>query len=223
VTLAALHAFQTGAGVPGLSGTETVPMSIPTRLYRIAKYKLGEIKERLDQLDEEQARAEEQRLRQAQARTDARRELDDAMASPLPASAPPASVGPDLSPTRSEPSAIPAQPPLSRRTPEEIARGSRPLPQNAPPPANAPQTGMPQQADPLTYHYKLLGVEPGADFVAVQAAYNKLAARSDPSRFPAGSPEEQEAQGIHKRLDASFETLRDALDPTARRFDLIEY
>lgn len=197
-------------------------MSIPTRLYRIAKYKLGEIKERLDQLDEEQARAEEQRMRQAQARTDARRELDDAMASPLPTSAPPTSVGPDLSPSRSDPSAIPAQPPLPRRTPEEIARGSRPLPQNAPPPASAPQAGT-SQADSLAYHYRLLGVEPGADFVAVQAAYNKLAARSDPSRFPAGSQEEQEAQGIRKRLDASFETLRDALDPTARRFDLIEY
>jgi hypothetical protein len=222
VTLLAQDAFQTGAGVSGLSGTETVPMSIPTRLYRIAKYKLGELKERLDQLDEEQARAEEQRLRQAQARTDARRELDDAMAAPLPSSAPPATVGPDLSSSRSDPAPIPAQPPLPRRTPEEIARGSRPLPPNAPPPASLPQTGTPQ-ADALVYHYRLLGVEPGADFVTVQAAYNKLAARSDPSRFPAGSQEEQEAQSIRKRLDASFEALRDALDPTARRFDLIEY
>jgi hypothetical protein len=77
--------------------------------------------------------------------------------------------------------------------------------------------------DPLAYHYKLLGVEPGADFAVVQAEYNKLAARAEPSRFPAGSPEERQAQELRKRLDDSFKLLREALDPTARRFDLLEF
>ncbi len=195
-------------------------MSIPERLYRIAKYKLTEIKDRLDQLDEERERVAEERRARAESRSDARRELDDAMTAPTP-------------PVRSsslpaeERSAVPSAPPLPRRTPAEIAAGTRPLPHTtAPPPVTTPfpQAGMPTaQPDPLEYHYKLLGVEPGSDFVTVQSAYNTLAARSDPGRFPAGSEEERAAQEIRNRLETSYQTLRDALDPTARRFDLLEY
>ena len=126
---------------------------------------------------------------------------------------------PVTGPAPRERSAIPSQTPLPRRTPEEISRGS--LPQTAPPPAA--NTAAVSQSDPLLYHYRLLGVEQGADFVTIQAAYNKLAARCDPSRFPAGSSEEHEAQEIRKRLEASYQALRDVLDPTARRFVLIEY
>ena len=82
-------------------------------------------------------------------------------------------------------------------------------------PASAP--------DPLDYHYKLLGLESGAEFGAVQAAYNKLAARSDPSRFPAGSSDALAAQQIRQRLDTSFKTLRESLDTTAARFGLLEF
>jgi DnaJ-domain-containing protein 1 len=196
-------------------------MSIPTRLYRIAKYKLTEIKDRLDQLDEEQEREAAQRRAQTLSRADARRELDEAMTAPPPETTPAASPPPS-STSQSERPVIPDLPPLPRRTPEEIARGSRPLPQvSAPPPTNTQMA--PPQPDPLTYHYRLLGVEPGTDFGTVQAAYNTLAARSDPGRFPAGSEEERTAQEIRKRLEASYQALRDALDPTARRFDLLEY
>ncbi|HZO88032.1 MAG TPA: J domain-containing protein [Chthonomonadaceae bacterium] len=194
-------------------------MSIPQRLYRIAKSKLNELKDRIEQLDAEtQLDPEtERKLQQAQYRRDARRELEDALSTPAPAP-PPASSPPHPS----DRSTVPSQPSLPRRTPEEIARGT--FSKTAPPPTSAPTTTTPTaQSDPLAYHYRLLGLEPGADWVAVQNAYNNLAARAEPGRFAAGSEEERTAQEIRKRLDASYQVLRDALDPTARRFDLIEY
>ena len=186
-------------------------MTIPERLYRIARHKLTELKDRLDQLDSE---AEidpeiEERRRQSRSRADARRELDEDIQLPNAPKAP----GPDVAP-------VPLQPNTVRRTPEEIARGVRPGISSTSTPASAAQTAQP---DPLAYHYKLLGVESGSDFATVQAAYNNLAARCDVSRFPAGSLEAQQAEQIRQRLDASYKALRDALDMTARRFDLLEF
>lgn len=198
-------------------------MSIPDRFFRIAKHKLGEIKDRFDQWDEEALEEAEQKRRQQQTRTDARRELEDSLTDSAPAGAP-----------SGERSAVPVQPPPARRTPEEIARGSRSFPPmnapspyttNAPPPSvsGSAYTSVSPTSDPLLPHYRLLGVEPGADFTVVQSEYNKLAARSDPSRFPAGSEEERQAKSIRERLDASYKVLRDALDPMALRFDRLEF
>lgn len=181
-------------------------MSIPERLYRIAKYKLGELKDRLDRLDDEAQQEWTAEQKRRQSRSDARRELDDALAAPPP-------PAPAASPNTAAPA------PQPRRTPEQIVSGAR----YAPAPSGASTSAMPSFADPLAYHYKLLSVEPGADFTEVQAAYNRLAARCDPSRFPAGSEEERQAQEIRARLEASFKALREALDPTARRFDLLEF
>jgi|SRR5579862_750616 len=210
-------------------------MSIPDKFLRIARHKLGELKEYIDQLDEErEQRAEQEAERRrigSDARADARRELDEAI-SPSGASA-----FPSPAPSRERP-AIPVHPPQSQRTPDEIARGVRPSGYAGPPSsstASTPYTSSsapsstqaPIQgamaADPLAYHYRLLGLESGADFTAVQAAYNRLAARSDPSRFLAGSQEERDARAIRQRLETSFKTLRDALDTTVRRFDLLEF
>jgi hypothetical protein len=104
------------------------------------------------------------------------------------------------------------------RTPEEIAGGLRSVNQ----PVSTPSATN-SQADPLLYHYRLLGVEPGSDFAAVQSAYNRLAARCDPVRFPAGSQEEQEAKQIRERLETSYRALREALDPMARRFGMLDF
>ncbi len=79
------------------------------------------------------------------------------------------------------------------------------------------------QSDPLDYHYRMLGLEVGADFSEVQTAYNGLAARTDPGRFPAVSAEAKELDDIRKRLEASYRALRDALDSTAHRFGLLEF
>jgi len=95
-------------------------MSIPDKFLRIARHKLGELKEYIDQLDEErEQRAEQEAERRrigSDARADARRELDEAI-SPSGASA-----FPSPAPSRERP-AIPVHPPQSQRTPDEIARG----------------------------------------------------------------------------------------------------
>lgn len=101
------------------------------------------------------------------------------------------------------------RPPL--RSPEEIAGG--PV---------RPSTPASQSANPLAIHYRVLGLEEGADLGAIEATYNQLAARCAPERFPEGSEEQQAAQEIFKRVDAAYNTLRDALDPTAGRFDKLE-
>lgn len=183
-------------------------MSIPQRLARIARHKFNEVKERIEQLDEEAAQRELEAEQQRAYRTDARRELNDSASVPraFEPAAPPASAG---------------TPAPRMRSPQEIASGSR---SGAPPvAATASSAAQTAQNDALLFHYRLLGVEPGSDFTAVQVAYNRLAARCDPARFPAGSQEEQEARQIRERLETSYRSLRDALDPTARRFGLLDF
>src|SRR5207249_3891740 len=108
--------------------TETCPMSIPERFLRIAKYKLSEIKERIERWDEEAQQEAETETRRTQTRADARRELDEALSGPSP-SGPATGERPAtrVTPPDITPRDRPARPPASsppRRTPEEIARGS---------------------------------------------------------------------------------------------------
>jgi len=176
-------------------------MSIPDRFYRIAKFKLREIKDRWDELDARATEAGAPDRPPADFRTESRRELDQALDDPVSARA-------------------------SNRSPEPVAQGTPAMPRSAPV-STAPATLSSQpansEADALAYHYRLLGVDIGSDFPTVQFAYNRLAARSDPARFPVGSEDARTATQIRERLDKSYTILRDALDPTARRFDLLEY
>ncbi len=198
-------------------------MSIPDRFYRIAKHKLGEVKDWFDKVDEEEEEDAREK-RRANPREDARRELTDTL---TPSGNSAANTGSNSS-RASSPSSVPMNPP---RTPQDYARGGRPASgtgggySTSPGGSNGSGNNYAptSQPDPLDYHYKLLGLESGADFPAVQAAYNKLAARSDPSRFPAGSSDALAAQQIRQRLDTSFKTLRESLDTTAARFGLLEF
>jgi DnaJ-domain-containing protein 1 len=104
--------------------------------------------------------------------------------------------------------------PVSLRTPQEIARGEGGGIRNA------PQT--PPVANPLSRHYRVLGLEEGADLEAIEEAYAGLAKRCAPDRFPAGSEEQKAAQEILQRVEAAYNALKDALDPTAGRFDKLE-
>ncbi len=113
----------------------------------------------------------------------------------------------------------PADRRLARRTPEEIAAG-KPAPQ--PPPVEPPPQSAASPVSPLSTHYRILGVAEGADLEAIEAAYAKLAARCAPDRFPEGSEEQEAAKEIFKRVDAAYNALRDALDPTYGRFDKLE-
>jgi hypothetical protein len=180
-------------------------MSIPERLYRLAKGKIGEIREMFDGQESDEIDPELlARVQRSQARKTARQELEDAVEGE-----------PSVQPARAATSPRSSTPAL--RTPDEIrgaaigtggtARGS------------AAVQGV---QDPLAVHYQLLGLEPGADYPTVQAVYEKLLSRCKPDRFPAGSPEAVEAHDIQNRLEATYKVLREALDPTARRFDMLE-
>jgi len=189
-------------------------MSIPERLTRIVRHKISEMKDRFDQMDEEALAdpAEIERVRRAQSRSDAKQELQDSLTEPTPA----ASGGTP----RVDVPQQPLKPQPARRTPQQIAAQSSNYASN---PTTMPNSSAQTQSDPLDYHYRMLGLEPGADFGEVQAAYNGLAARTEPGRFAVGSAEARELEDIRKRLEISFRALRDALDSTAHRFGLLEF
>ena len=108
----------------------------------------------------------------------------------------------------------------TRRSPEEIAAGLTKKERPANPTPSSQAQGA--AAGPLTVHYRRLGLDDGSDLSAVEAAYAKLAERCAKDRFPEGSDEQNAADEIFKRVDASYNALRDALDPTAGRFDKLE-
>ena len=170
-------------------------MSLSRRLRNIAKTQLNNIKERLDRIDEE-AEAD---VLEKRAERDALKELND-----------------------------PTDIRLMRRSPEESAAGSAAARRTATAPAAAvpaPSTVAtpPASQDPLTPHYRVLGLEPGADLSAVDAAYAKLQQGRDlVGKFPEGSDDQKAAVEIFKRVDGAYNALRDALDPTAGRFDKLE-
>ncbi len=167
-------------------------MSLSRRLRNIAKTQLNNLKDRLDKADEEADFNDAAR----QAEVDAANELND-----------------------------PADMRLARRSPEEIATGAKTKPPS-PPAARPPTAPAPSQSpgSPLTIHYRRLGVEDGADLGAVEEAYAKLrdSCQRIKERVPKDSEELKSAEEILKRVDDSYNTLRDALDPTAGRFDKLE-
>ena len=206
-------------------------MGIPDRFYRIAKHKLGEMKDWFDKVDEEEEFESDAQRRRIDPRTDANRELRDSLA---PSGASGGSGGTSGMPR--DTSGIPVNPPRTQQASGGARPGSYTPSYNTSAMNtsgsgsaagnsynNTPTGSTTPQADPLDYHYKLLGLESGADFAAVQSAYNKLAARCDPARFPAGSQEEQQARQIRQRLDTSFKQLRESLDSTSTRFGLLEF
>jgi len=78
------------------------------------------------------------------------------------------------------------------------------------------------QTDPMQTAYKILGIPPGADFLTVQAAANKLRDRCAPSRFADGTQEQAEARMILQKVEEAYQVLQNALDPGAGRFDKLE-
>lgn len=102
------------------------------------------------------------------------------------------------------------------RTPEEIAAGKPGAPPASPQPDPVAAVG------PLAQHYRVLGLDEGADLSEVEAKYRRLAARCAPERFDEGSEEQRTARDILARVEVAYNELRDALDPTAGRFDKLE-
>jgi hypothetical protein len=103
----------------------------------------------------------------------------------------------------------------SLRSPEEIAGGLLK--------SDATATTVKSTMSPLERHYRVLGLSDGATLADVKAAYAKLAARCSPARFDAGSEEAAAAADILQRIEDAYNALSDALDPTAGRFDKLEF
>ena len=81
-----------------------------------------------------------------------------------------------------------------------------------------------EPAGPLSLHYRRLGLQDGADLNSVDDAYAKLteSCRKIKEKVSSDSDDYKSAEEIIKRIDESYNALRDALDPTAGRFDKLE-
>lgn len=189
-------------------------MSLSRKLRNIALSQISAIQDRLNRIDAEAALEAERKIEQKRMERDAREELDDPM---------------QIRPVLRSPEDIAAgvvRPPAAPAVRGEAATrpGAYTAPASSAPSASASAGTAPhaEAPPPLHIHYKVLGLEDGADFAAVQSTYNKLAARCDPSRFPEGTEDRKMAEGIKNRVDSAYEALRDALDSTAGRFDKLE-
>jgi hypothetical protein len=106
-----------------------------------------------------------------------------------------------------------------RRSPEEIARG---IPTPTP---RAESTGSPivqTEENALAAHYRRLEIPAGSDLATVEGAYEKIRGLIGELGKSGGAEQQQKADELLKRYTESYETLRDALDPTAGRFDKLE-
>lgn len=76
--------------------------------------------------------------------------------------------------------------------------------------------------DQQGYARKLLGVGPNANFDEVRKAFERLNKRSDPTNFPEGSEEANQAAAIQKRVHWAFGLLTEGMDATEKRFKSLE-
>ncbi len=92
-------------------------------------------------------------------------------------------------------------------------------------PAPSAQPVRPSPAEPVNpirRAYRVLGLPENADLPTVRRTYRTLAAKSDPNRFPEGSPERAKAEQIHAHLEQAYRVLLRHLDPSADRFHDLE-
>lgn len=181
-------------------------MNIPRRLRTIAKSQLKAIQERLDKIDTDTEpdaldNAAE-RAAQHAAESSARDELND-----------------------------PTDRRLLRRTPEEIA-AAKPIAPTPPrtsvtvaePPAEAHSGDSVSTPGtmPLATAYRIFGLEEGADWQTVQAEYRTRVTRNDPAQYEQEPEKRAAALEMMNIINRAYDALRDALDPTAGRFDKLE-
>lgn len=81
----------------------------------------------------------------------------------------------------------------------------------------------PGQHDPVLAAYAVLRLDPGSDLAAVEAAYTDRAAELRIDEHAPGSPERLALEGKRAALTAAYERLRDTLNPTEARFEMLEF
>ncbi len=108
----------------------------------------------------------------------------------------------------------------TRRSPEEIAKGT---PAQGSRGESASSTPSPiLEENVLAAHYRRLEIPFGSDLSTVESAYEKMRNLIAELGKSGGAEQQQKADEILKRYTESYEILRDALDPTAGRFDKLE-
>lgn len=94
----------------------------------------------------------------------------------------------------------------------------KPATAQASPDTTAPVTNE----DRETYARRLLGVSASASFDEIRKQFERLNRRSDPTNFPAGSAEANQAAEIQKRVHWAYGFLTEHMDTTEKRFRSLE-
>ena len=179
-------------------------MSIPERLYKISKAYLGQVRDRID------SELAEREL-EASLREEGGPDREDASS--------------DAMMRRAEERIAAMRREIDARNTANGASGAAtatvPAATTAAP-TTAGDNALTTEADPNAKDFRVMGVPVGSDLAAVQAAYETLALRCDPRRFPDGSTEQREAQRILSKVNASYEALKSRLDPMQNRFGKLE-
>lgn len=69
---------------------------------------------------------------------------------------------------------------------------------------------------------ELLGVGPNATFEEIRKAFDRLSKRAEPSKFPVGSSEANQAAAIQQRVNWAYQVLTENVDVTEKRFRSLE-
>ena len=189
--------------------------SIPGRIYRIAQAYLGAARDRLNSIDT----AAQEELRRSLPRENPDYGDPNARYSAIPD--PPAysmiddpfdRAAAKIDAARSANQARKAIDPEHYNFSESATRPTAPISPDAPP---APP-------DVVTTAYKMIGVPVGSPYPAVEKAVARLRERVAVDKFPAGSPEQTEAQQILAKIDDAVRVLQNALGVPVTRFDRLE-
>lgn len=76
--------------------------------------------------------------------------------------------------------------------------------------------------DREAYARRLLGVSASASFDEIRKQFERLNRRSDPTNFPEGSAEANQAAEIQKRVHWAYGFLTEHMDTTEKRFRSLE-
>jgi len=148
-------------------------MSIPDRLFRVARGYWSEARDRIEGVEAEAA---------------AYQELADAIR---------------------KPSAVPIEM-------QEAQAGRTPV-------LGTPRPAASGEHDPMEAAYALLQIKPGANVAALEVAYEARMEELRPEEHPAGSPGRAAVEARRSAVEAAYEKLRDALNPTETRFERLEF
>ena len=167
-------------------------MSVPDRIYQMAKAYLDAARGRLEEIDS-----------RAQA------ELDKAL-----------SPGGSASPSNIADPMDRAAAKIAAARGEAAARAQ--LPQRYNFSTSDPSTVSGPDPDPVQTAYRVIGVPIGSDIATIDAAVSKLRERASPEKFPEGSTEREDAARIQGRVDNAYAVLQEALGIQKNRFDRLE-